>query len=175
MRKKKIWIFIAALAVVLVSFFFDNSKEFYGNDVDSIARAIKSINDYKNKEIEILQIDDFNNIRIVGFLSNNSPSYIEFNKNQKGNYVRRHIKSDNNDSFSMFLPLIGTSKIMFVTNYENEIAKMEVDINGITLEQHFTPHKATVTWIDLPPSYKNSYEYRNYKYFDKNGNLIKEN
>ncbi len=75
----------------------------------------------------------------------------------------------------MFLPLFGSSKIMFVTNYENEIAKMKVDINEITLEQLFTPYQATVTWGDLPPSNENHYEYRNYKYFDQNENLIKEN
>ena len=152
---------------------FYNSKELYGNDKDSIIHVIKSIDDYKNKEIEILEINDFDDVRIVGFLSNNNPSYIEFDKNKKGNFTWRHIESHNNESFSMFLPL-GTSKMMFVTNYENKISKMQVDINEKTLEQNFTPNQATVTWVDLLQTNKNTYEYRNYKYYDENGNLIKE-
>ena len=73
----------------------------------------------------------------------------------------------------MFLPL-GSSKMMFVTNDENKISKMQVDINEKTLEQNFTPNQATVTWVDLLQTNKNTYEFRNYKYYDENGNLIKE-
>ncbi|MBB6454946.1 hypothetical protein HNQ94_003435 [Salirhabdus euzebyi] len=57
---------------------------------------------------------------------------------------------------------------MLVTNNENKIAKMQVDINGTTLEQYFTPYQATVTWVDFPHENINSYEFRNYKYYDKN-------
>lgn len=176
MGKKKIGIIISVSILVLVAFYyFYNTKELYGNDKTSIINVIKSIDDYKNKEIEILEINDFNDVRIVGFLSNNSPSYIEFNKNRKGNYVWRHIESRNSEVFSMFLPLFKNSKMMFVTNYENEIAKMHVDINGVTVEQDFIPYQATVTWVDYPQTNKDRYEYRNYKYYDKNGNLIKDN
>ncbi|MFD1019553.1 hypothetical protein [Thalassobacillus hwangdonensis] len=177
MGKKRIGIIIGVLTLVLVvSYYFYNSKqELYGNDKDSIVKVIKSIDDYENKEVEILEISDFNDVRIVGFLSNDSPSYIEFIKNQKENYVWRHIESRDNESFSMFSPLSGSSKMMVVTNYENKIAKMQVDINGKPLEQIFTPHQANVTWVDKPQTNKDSYEYRNYKYYDINGNLIKEN
>ncbi len=176
MGKKNIGIFIAALMLVsLVSYYFYISKELYGNDKASIVKMIKSIDGYENKKIELLEIDDFNDVRIVGFLSNNSPSYIEFNKNEKGNYVWKSIESHKNESFSMFLPLMGNSKMMFVTNYHSEIARMQVDINESTLEQNFTPYQATVTWVDLPQTNKDSYEYRNYKFHDENGNLIREN
>ena len=90
---------------------------------------------------------------------------------RKGNFTWRFIESRNDESFSMFLPL-GSTKIMFVTNYESDIAKMQVDINGETVEQHFTPYQATVTWTDLPHTNKDTYEYRNYKYYDENGNQI---
>jgi hypothetical protein len=74
----------------------------------------------------------------------------------------------------MFSPLMGNPKMMYVTNYENEIVRMKVDINGTTLEQNFTPYQATVTWVDLPQTNQDSYEFRNYRFYDKNGNLIKE-
>lgn len=170
---KKLGIIIAVLILLIVaSYHFYNSKELYGNDRASIIEVIKSIDNYDNKQIEILQINDFDEVRIVSFLSNNSPSYIEFNK-KKGNFAWRYVESRNDESFSMFLPL-GSSKILFVTNYENDIAKMQVDINEITVEQYFTPYQATVTWIDLPHTDKDKYEYRNYKYYDENGNEIKE-
>ncbi|WP_222599457.1 hypothetical protein [Aquibacillus kalidii] len=162
-----------------MSFYFYHSKKLYGNDKDSIVRVIKSIEGYENKQIKVTQIDDFDKVRIVGFLSNNSPSYIEFQQNKKGNYVWKHIESRKDEAFSMFLPSLGdlmesSKKIMFVTNHENEIARMQVDINGETLDQSFTPYQASITWVDLPQINKHSYEYRNYKYYDKNGNLIRE-
>ncbi|KKK38090.1 hypothetical protein WQ57_09700 [Mesobacillus campisalis] len=175
MGKKKTGLIMAVMILALVaSYNLYKTKELYGNDKESIVKVIKSVGEYKDKEIEILKINDFNDVRIVGFLSNSSPSYIEFYKNQKGNYIWRHIESNNEESFSMFSPLMGNPKIMFVTNYENEIARMQVDINGTTLEQDFTPYQATVTWLDLPKTNKESYEYRNYKYYDENGKLLKE-
>ncbi|MCG7344123.1 hypothetical protein MHZ92_08265 [Sporosarcina sp. ACRSL] len=174
MGKKNIGIIIAVLILFIVaSYHLYNSRELYGNDKASISKVIKSINDYENKEIEILEINDFEDIRIVGFLSNNQPSYIEFNKNEKGNFAWKHIETHHNESFSMFLPL-GISKMMFVTNYESEVAKMQVDINETTIEQDFTTYQATVTWVDLPPTNNDTYEYRNYKYYDEDENLITE-
>ena len=170
MGKKAIMIALLLLLVV-VSYQLYQSKQLYGNDEASIIEVITSFDDYEDKQIEILEINDFDDVRIVAFLSNNKPSYIEFNKNKKGNFTWRFIESRNDESFSMFLPL-GSTKIMFVTNYESDIAKMQVDINGETVEQHFTPYQATVTWTDLPHTNKDTYEYRNYKYYDENGDQI---
>ncbi|QDP41501.1 hypothetical protein [Radiobacillus deserti] len=173
MGKKRIGIIVAALALVLLaSYYFYSSRELYGNDRESIVEVIQSIDGYQNKNIEILDIKDFNDSRYVGFLSNRNPSYMELSRNSQGNYIWKHIETASQESFSMFLPVMEDSKIMFVTNSENEIAKMQVDINGTTLEQTFTPFQATVTWVDLPPTNEPTYEYRNYRYFDKNGDLI---
>ncbi|MBB6454945.1 hypothetical protein HNQ94_003434 [Salirhabdus euzebyi] len=110
MGKKKTGIFLAVLILIsLAAYYFYNSKVLYGNNKASIVKVINSIDSFKNKEIEILDINDVDDLRIVG-LSNNSPSYIEFNKNQKGNYVWQRFSSHNNDSFSMFLPLKGSPK-----------------------------------------------------------------
>ncbi|WP_421378090.1 hypothetical protein ACOJQI_12105 [Bacillus salacetis] len=121
-----------------------------------------------------MEINDFDDARLVGFLSGNNPSYIEFNKNEKGNYVWKHIETHQDESFSIFLTIMRNSKLMFVTNSDNEIAKMQVDINGTTIEQSFTPYQATVSYVDLPQTKSNSYDYRNYKFFDINGELIRD-
>ena len=64
---------------------------------------------------------------------------------------------------------------MFVTNGDNEIAEMHVTINGEKFEQEFTPGKATVKWMYLPkPNKSGGYRFSDYKYFDENGNLVKE-
>lgn len=178
MKKTKLGIiFTTIILIVAISFYYYETKKLYGNDKDSILKVIKSFEGYEDKQIEILDIKDFNDkdfnkVRIVGFLSDNNPAYAEFHQNQEGNYILRGIESRNNESLSMFIHL--TSKIMFVTNYNNKIAKLQVDVNGNSLEQKFTPYKGSVTWVELPPTDKSSYEYRDYKYYDKDGNLIKD-
>ncbi len=161
------------LFVVILMFYFNGTKQLYGNDKESIVKVINSIEGYGNKSIEILEIKDFNDLRVVAFLSNNSPGYIQFNKNKDNNYKWNHIEVMDNETFSSFIPDL--PMFMFVTNNENEIAKMQVTINGEKLEQEFTPNEATVNWMDLPQTDKNEYTFRNYKYYDKDGNLIEEN
>lgn len=51
---------------------------------------------------------------------------------------------------------------LLLTN-ENEIAKMQVTINGVKLEQTFTPNKATVAWLDFPQTNKSDYTFKNLK------------
>lgn len=53
-------------------FYFNGTKQLYGNDKESIVKVINSIEGYGNKSIEILEIKDFNDLRVVAFLSNNS-------------------------------------------------------------------------------------------------------
>ena len=168
---KKVVAIAVFILLIVATYYFYKSNELYGNDEASIIEVINSFDDYEDKQIEILKINDFDDVRIVAFLSNNKPSYIEFTKNKKGNFTWRYIESRNDESFSMFLPL-GSTKIMFVTNYESDIAKMQVDINGETVEQYFTPYQATVMWTDLQQTNKDTYEYRNYKYYDENGEQI---
>ena len=173
MNKRNFGIIFIAITLVAASFYYINhSKEVYGNDKDSIVKVIKSIKGYEDQNIKILGVKDFNGIRIVGFLGDNSPAYIEFHKNQKGNYIWRHIEAGNKESFRLFLPLIKGKKFMFMANNHNKIAKIQVNVNGETIEQKFTPFTETVTWIDLPQSDTGEYEFLDYKYYDKDGNLI---
>jgi hypothetical protein len=168
---------ILLFGVIIFIFYFNDTKQLYGNDRESIMKVIKSIEGYENRSIEILQVKDFNHLRIVAFLSNNSPGYIEFHKDKDGNYVWKHIEVKHNEPFSSFLLHLNRTenpRFMFITNNENEIAKMQVTVNEHKLEQEFLPNQVTVTWVDLPQTDKSEYTFQNYKYYDKDGNLIKE-
>jgi hypothetical protein len=138
--------------------------------------VIKSIQGYENGTVEILDIKDFKNLRIAGFLYNNYPAYIEFTKNSGGNYEWRHIQREG-DSFASFPINIGNGtatlvKFMIITNRDNEIAKLELGVNGQVISEGFKMHQNSVTWIDLPKAKDHSYTFT-YKYFDNNGNPIK--
>ncbi|RBP00213.1 hypothetical protein [Rossellomorea aquimaris] len=173
MNKKKITLLLTSVVILVAAYAWYQSTKLYGNDKESIVKVINSLDGYVDKDIRIVQIDDFDDVRIVGFLANHRPSYIEFVQNDKGNYVWRYIESDQDGTMGMFLPG-SLRKIMFVTNDENDIAKMTVDINGKTLEQTFPPYKQSVSWMDLPKSKDGGYEYRNYTFYDKTGSLIEE-
>jgi hypothetical protein len=47
----------------------------YGNDQASIEQVIQSTEVYKNDSIEILEINDINDDRVVGFLFNHNGDY----------------------------------------------------------------------------------------------------
>ncbi|WP_417899696.1 hypothetical protein ABN702_05240 [Bacillus haimaensis] len=170
--RKLLFVTIGILVVAILTFYFNGTKQLYGNDEASIVKVINSIEGYEHKSIEILEIKDFDDFRIVGFLANNRPGCIEFTENKKGNYIWRNIEVKENETFSSFH--ISPRKMMFVTNNENEIAKMQVDINEQKFEREFIPNKATVTWADLPQTDNNEYTFRNYKYYDKDGIIIKK-
>jgi hypothetical protein len=46
------------------------STKVYGNDKESIIKVIKSVKGYEDKDIHFVQINDFDDVRIVGFLAN---------------------------------------------------------------------------------------------------------
>jgi hypothetical protein len=60
---------------------------------------------------------------------------------------------------------------LFVTNRDNEIAKVELDVNGKVFNKEFKVNENSAAWIDLPKL--KSAEY-NYRYYDKDGNLVEE-
>lgn len=164
---------ILLLLIGLFVYYFNENKQIFGNDKDSIVKVITSLKGYEHKSIEILEIKDWNDLRVVGFLSNNSPGYIQFRKNEDGNFIWNHIQVMDDDTFNSFNPF-DLRMLMFVANNENKTSKIQVSINGQKMEQSFIPYKATVAWINFPESENNRYEFRDYKYYDKDGNLIKE-
>lgn len=101
--KKRNLIFFIIVIILVVGFpIYHFNNTLYGNDKESIVKVIKSINGYEDKPIEILGIKDFNDVRIVGFLYNNRPAYIEFYKNNKGNYKWRSIEVRQDETLSSF-------------------------------------------------------------------------
>lgn len=167
--KKAKRLLIAAFLLLLgfFAFYFNDAQQLYGNDEDSILKVIHSIEGYENNSIEIVEIKDMNDRRYVGFLSNNNPGYIQFQKNKDGNYRWQHIEVEENEAFSVFAP--EPLLFLIVTNEENKIAKMQVSVNGQEIEQEFTPYKASVTWMFPPKTGKSRYSY---KFYDKDGELI---
>ncbi|MDQ0888874.1 hypothetical protein QFZ81_003962 [Paenibacillus sp. V4I9] len=177
-KNKIVYVVIAVILIAMFVIYFSKStNKLYGNDKESIQKVIKSIDGYKDESVEILEIKDINDARVVGFLSNNNPACIQFTKNQKGNYEWRNIEKHAGQSFSTFLIHISddesrNSKFMIVTNQENNIAKMELEVNKQVIVQEFSVNQKLVTWIDLPKD--DTLEF-NYKYYDKVGNLLSDN
>lgn len=169
LKKAKRLLIIGAFLLLLgfFAFYFNDTQQLYE---ESILKVIHSIEGYENNSIEIVAIKDMNDRRYAGFLSNNNPGYIQFQKNKDGNYRWQHIEVNVNEAFSAFAP--EPRLFMIVTNEENKIAKMQVSVNGQEIEQEFTPYKASVTWMFLPKTEKSHYTFQNYKYYDKDGELI---
>ncbi|WP_167357220.1 hypothetical protein [Paenibacillus pectinilyticus] len=59
-----------------------------------------------------------------------------------------------------------------MTNQENNIAKMELEVNKQVIVQEFSVNQKLVTWIDLP---KDDTLELKYKYYDEDGNLLSDN
>jgi hypothetical protein len=82
-------------------------RQMYGNDEESILKIIKSLDTYKNATIDIVGIQDINDNRIVGFLSNDKPSYLQLLKNKDGNYKWTYVESKNNgENIAFFITSI---------------------------------------------------------------------
>jgi hypothetical protein len=173
-QKKKTFviIFIAIFTILYLS----SNKPLYGNDKKSIIQVIKSVEGYESGSIEILDIKDIDKDRVVGFLYDNSPAYIHFHKNRKGNYKWNHIEKRPGDSFTLFIIQIQDSDIlrfMTITNQENEIAKLKLNVNNQIVERKFKVKERAVYWIDLPKSKDKNYSFK-YEYFDKEGNPLND-
>lgn len=169
MKKRSLTFFIILVILVVNFSIYHFNNTLYGNDKESIVKVIKSIKGYGDKPIVILGIKDFDDVRIVGFLYNDSPAYIEFYKNTFGNYKWSSIEVRHDETLSGFLPYLPNnirSKLMYVSNYDNKITKIQVDINGQLVEQKFLPNKASITWVDFPQTDKNDYTFQNYKFHD---------
>ncbi len=166
-------IVVFLLFIGYLAYYFNQPEQVYGNDKESIATVINSIEGYEDKPIDILEIKDMDDQRMVGFQSDHSPGFIQFQKNKNGNYLWKHIGVKNNESFSIFI-IPDFQMFMIVTNNENKAAKMQVSINGQQIEQAFTPYQSNVAWVRFPETDRSDYEFRDYKYYDQDGNLLKE-
>lgn len=78
LKKRYFTFFIILIIGVAGLSIYHFNNTLYGNDKESIVKVIQSIKGYGGKPIEILGIKDFNDVRNVGYLYNDSPAYIEF-------------------------------------------------------------------------------------------------
>ncbi len=126
--KKKFMLFALISTISLLAvFIFIRNKPIYGNDEESIVQVINSISLYEGKSIHLLEIYDFDDDRVVTFLSNSSPSIIEFYKNDKGNYTGPRSKTKHYDDIGQFIiGAIGKDDDIFVFSVKNQYSSTDI-------------------------------------------------
>ena len=179
--KKRNGIYLAGsiliLLLVIVYFISSRPDPLNGNDQASIKKILESISPSQNNEVEILEIKDIYGKRVVAFLSDNDPSYAEFNKDEGGNYQFSNFESRNDKGLPSFLiqdfsdqEEVHAASMMFITNQNNTVSKLELTVNeDQVFEREFKVHQKAVEWIELPKSNKYHFEY---KYYDENDKII---
>ncbi len=178
-RTNKVVVISSVLLLFLVvGIFYSNSlQKPYGNDEESIIEVIRTIEGYNDGVIEILEVKDIEDSRIAGFLTNNSPAYILFKKNSKGNYEWASLEKKEGESFASFTIKIPGEpldlRLMVITTVENEIARIELDVNERVIDQEFSVNERMVTWIPISTPNEKNYTFT-FKYFDENDNSIVE-
>ena len=127
LMKKGFLLLTIFISVSLVIFLSIKNKPIYGNDADSIVEVISSINLYEGKSIHLLEIYDFDDDRVVTFLSNSSPSIIEFDKNDKGNYTGPRSETRHGENLSQFtIGHIGDDDEVFVFSVKNQYSTTDM-------------------------------------------------
>lgn len=176
-RTLSLWFVALLIGVTFITFNFMSSS-FYinGNDEESIVQTIQSIDMYADTSIDIIDIKDVEDERLVAFLSNNLPAYIHFIKDKYGNYkwISAEIKGEPLSHFFIHLSNrmdnYSNLWILTVATYDNEISKMELLANQQVFVEEFSLYKNSATWLEMPKEEKDfSFDYI---YYDKNGKLI---
>jgi len=147
-NKRNALILLSLITIGLVIYLLNYEKVIYGNDKESIVKLI---------------------------LASNSPAYMRLERNEDGNYYWTSIQVARNENFHKVipdLPSVEQPRFMIVKNQQSDIAKMEVDVNREKVHKTFKVDQPSVSWLVLPETDKSHYTFRNYKYYDKNGELI---
>ncbi|WP_010194783.1 hypothetical protein [Bacillus sp. m3-13] len=105
-RKLSLWFVALVIGIIFLAFNFINSS-FYinGNDKESIIQTIQSLDLFEDTSIEIVEIKDVGDERLVAFLSNDSPANIHFIKDNYGNYKWSTAEKKRRPPFPLFYPL----------------------------------------------------------------------
>lgn len=170
---------ITLIAIIIIYVSVIN-KQTYGNDKESIIDVIQSIDGYNSESIEILEIKDIHNNRIVSFLLHDSPAFIQFYKNPAGNYEWNYVEKKEGESFAEFIPNLRDEKsdvlrMLIVSNQFNEIAQMELSVNERIFKEEFDVNQSNVSWINIAKTNDDEDSLRfDFKYFDADGNPIQE-
>ncbi len=179
MLKKLLVVVVLAVSVILCVVIWWE-KPIYGNDEASIIEVIRSIEGYEAESatIEILDITDSREERIVSLIFNQNPAYMRLTKNAKGNYQWSHFEVRKGESLSQFgvhmLEEDGIPPTMlYVANENNKIAKIRMTVNDEVMEIDIHPNARDVVWVELPKRKGKSYQFY-YTYFDEEGNQIEQ-
>ncbi|QKE71294.1 hypothetical protein HPK19_00065 [Arthrobacter citreus] len=183
MLKSKVGVLVFSVLILFALYFIINqSHQLNGNNEENIVKAIHSFDGYEDQDsIEIVKIIDSKKDRTVAFLYGSNPGYIHFIKNNSGNYQVSEMESHSGEALSTFkvqlVDKIGINNLLVVTNNDNPVTKMKVQIIGeTTIERNFDVGEKTASLIkfkDMPKQKDSGFEF-NYEYFDKNGKQISE-
>lgn len=167
--------------------FFKPTFLMNGNDKKNIVETIQALNE-QQQSIEIIKIFDLKKDRYVAYLHDNIPANIHFEKNSLGNYKfidadygYTNLENKTEENLQVF-PLFRGFKdgkplplnLLVITNYENTVAKLGVRVvnaTGSTEKNEINVGKPSASILTM---YKASEAFSlEYKYFDKNGKLVK--
>ncbi|WP_342506898.1 hypothetical protein [Sporosarcina sp. FSL K6-2383] len=155
-------------------------KPLYSNDEVSIIEVIQSIEGYEDKTatIDILDITDVKEHRIVSLLYNQSPAHAGFTRNDKGNYRWSYFEIRKDESLSQFgVHMLDQDDIpptmLYIANENNKVAKIQMTVNDEVMEVDIRPNARDVVWVELPENREKSYQFY-YAYFDEEGNQIEQ-
>ncbi|KIL43225.1 hypothetical protein [Jeotgalibacillus campisalis] len=174
---KKLYSVLVITAMGVFIFIYLNSS-FYqnGNNEESIVKTIQSLDLFENSSIEIIDIKDVGEERVVAFLSNNTPAYSHFEKDKYGNYDWKSAEKKEGTLAHFLITLSqdmgdGYPNLIYltITTQDNEISKMELGANEYVFVEAFDLNRNSATWTELPKEKEIAIEH---KYYDIDGNLI---
>ncbi|HFL2523227.1 TPA: hypothetical protein ACG3HB_003481 [Clostridioides difficile] len=123
-------VFLLFFIVLLLIFSNKNTSVLYGNNRDLIKTAIVTRSPIIDREdIEIIDIVDIDESRIVGFSSNGYLGVLLFEKDKNLNYVMNYYELDSHSESSFVINYDNNSKIAIVVlSNGNKATNVEVTI-----------------------------------------------
>jgi len=166
--KQKIGIILCLIILCIYSYQFmtkDSDSHIYGDDKESIVKAIQLIEQDKSKEeIEILKIIDIKNDRIVAYLYKNGPGFIQFTKKLSGNYL---VTDNSNGSDNPLEPYVldidsdaSIQMLLLVNNEDNNISKVKLNVNNQTIEKQIKVGQKSFSISKIPKSNNDNYDFK---------------
>lgn len=185
-KKKKIFIGIVSLALILVSFSIITRgiyKKFYlnGNNENNIKRSIlkiqdKDTSDFKN--IVIIKTIHLDEELFVIYKNNIDWGVAEFGKNNDGDYKIEYLQHGYIDEINFYFTSGINSKsnqylIAYGEGKNIDFSRVDIWINNNYIPINI-PEEEFVEIIKIN-QYSDNNGYRfNYKYYDINGNIVRE-
>ncbi len=165
MKNLRKYIVLAAVIILAAVglFTYLREKPLYGNDPDSIIEVLNANDLYQGTTLELLGIKDFDDDRIVAFLSDDNPSVGEFKKDDKGNYI--FVYSETQDKESIYRDIIGglgedgsVAIVVSIKNQYSDIMDFSLKANEETYNVNFSSDGAQVQWTQLKTSNDRRYD-----------------